>query len=81
MPSVAMPCFGIARRAWPSKSMSAVALVKPRKAVEEGGLAGAVGADEADDLAGGNVEGNAVEGDDATEPDGDAVYLEQARVV
>ena len=42
--------------------------VEPGQAVEDGRLAGAVGADQPHDLAGGHLEGDAVEGDDAAEP-------------
>ena len=44
--------------------------------VDEGRLAGAVGADQAEDLAGSDVEVDAVEGDDATEADGEVAHLE-----
>src|SRR5213594_283190 len=45
--------------------------VEPAQAVEQRRLAGAVGADEPDDLALGHVEGDAVERDDASEADGE----------
>ena len=45
--------------------------------LEDGGLAGPVGAHHADDLALADVEGDAVEGDDLAVVDGDAVELEQ----
>ncbi|MHC2783736.1 hypothetical protein ACVMBZ_002950 [Bradyrhizobium liaoningense] len=54
-------------------------LIQPRKAIEERGLAGAVGADQAEDLALVHVEGHAVERDDAAEHDADVANREQGR--
>src|SRR5205823_1184421 len=45
--------------------------------VEERGLAGAVGSDQADDLAGVDPQGDAVEGGDAAEVDGDVLDFEE----
>jgi hypothetical protein len=59
---------------------AAVALVQPRQAVEERGLAGAVGADQPGDLPGLDAEGDAVEGDDAAETDRHVRHLEQSPV-
>ena len=57
--------------------LSAAGNVEPAHAVEERRLAGAVGADEADDLALADVEGHAVQGHDAAEPDGDVAHDEK----
>ena len=46
-----------------------------------GGLAGAVGAEEADHLARIDVEGDAVDGDDAVEALGDAVEREEGHTL
>ena len=59
------------------RDVAAVALVEPRHAVEERGLARAVGSDQADDLAGRDVEGDAVERDDAAEAHGDILHAQQ----
>ena len=59
--------------------VAAVWRVEPAQAVEESGLTGSIGADEAGDLAGKNVEGDAVEGDDAAEPDGHVTHAEKRR--
>ena len=45
--------------------------VEPADAVEDGGLAGAVGADDAEDLAIGDVEADVVDGGEAAEATGD----------
>ncbi len=47
--------------------IAAVGRVEPAQAIEEGRLAGAVRADQAGDLAGEDIEGHAVEGNDAAE--------------
>src|SRR4029077_8415861 len=52
-------------------------LVEPGEAIEERGLAGAVGPDQAEYLALVHVEGHAVERDDAAEHDADVAYSEQ----
>src|SRR5207245_4136791 len=57
--------------------VSAVALVKTRQAVEESGLAGAVGADQADNAIGRDVKRNVVERDDPAEANPDVVYPQQ----
>ena len=54
-------------------------LIEPREAVEERGLAGAVGADQSEDLALVHVKGHAVERDDAAEHDADVANREQGR--
>jgi len=59
--------------------MSGRRLIQPREAVEERGLAGAVGADQAEDLALEHVEGHAVERDDSAEHDADVANREQGR--
>ena len=65
----------------PSNAMSPVAeRVEPRQAVEERGLAGAVRADQADDLPARDVERDAVERDDAAEAHRDVGHLEQLRL-
>ena len=56
----------------------AVAGVDAHDGVEEGGLAGAVGADDGDDLAGGDVEGGVVEGGDAAVGDVEMVHGEES---
>jgi hypothetical protein len=53
--------------------------VQPADAVEQGGLAGPVGADQAEDLAFLYVEGNRVEGDDAAEANGEITNGEDQR--
>jgi hypothetical protein len=54
--------------------------VEAAQAIEQGGLAGAVGADQARNLClKSHVEGYAVEGDDAAEPDGHVAHAEQRR--
>ena len=45
--------------------------------VEQGGFAGAVGADDGDDAAGRHVDADIVESDEAAEADGDALDVEQ----
>ena len=57
--------------------VAAVALVEARQAVEESGLAGAVGADQSDDAIGRDVKRNIVERDDPPEAHPDLVYLQQ----
>jgi len=54
-------------------------LVEPRQAVEERRLAGAVGADQSEDLALVHVEGHTVERNDAAEHDADVANREQGR--
>src|SRR5687768_1976059 len=56
-----------------------VGFVQAGDHVERGRLPGAVGADQADDLAGGDVEGHAVERDDAAEATGDVLDREERR--
>ena len=51
-------------------------LVETAQAVEEGGLAGAVGTDQTDDLAGLDVEGDVVQGDDPSEAYAELTYLQ-----
>ena len=52
-------------------------LVEPGEAVEERGLAGAVGPDQAEDLAVVHVKGHAVQCDDAAEHDADVANRKQ----
>ena len=59
------------------RDVAAVALVEPRDAVEERGLAGAVGADQPDDAPRRNVEGHPVERDDAAEAHGHVLHAQQ----
>ncbi len=54
-------------------------LVDAADEVEDGALARAVGADDGEDLALRHIEGDAVDGLDAAERDGDVVGLEQGR--
>ena len=55
-------------------------LIEPGEAVEQRGLAGAVRADQAEDLALVHVEGHAVQRDDAAEHDADVANREQGRL-
>ena len=80
-----MPICGMAWRgrsridAALEQDVAAVGRVEAAEAIEERGLAGAVGADQAGDLAGKDVEGDAVERDDAAEADRDVAHAEQRR--
>ena len=68
MPSLAMAWRGCDEdRAALEQDVAAVGHVQTRQAVEERGLARAVGADQAGDLARRNIERHAVERDDAAE--------------
>jgi hypothetical protein len=53
---------------------AALEVVQAGQAVEQGGLAGPVGADQADDLTRVDLEGNAVQGDDTAEAHADIPY-------
>ena len=78
MPSAAMPCGGVSSSERPSKRDPALAeRVEARQAVEQRRLAGAVRADEADDVAARDRERDAVERDDAAEADRHVLDLEQ----
>src|SRR6185369_603699 len=59
------------------QDVAAAALIKARQAVEEGGLAGAVGADQPDDAAGRHVEGDIVERDDAAKANANVLHAQQ----
>src|SRR5262249_49389082 len=59
-------------------NVAAVRRVQPGDDVERGRLPGAVGADQADDLPGADLEGDAVKRDDAAEALGDAVDFEES---
>src|SRR5215471_12378577 len=54
-------------------------LVQPADAIEQTGLARAVGTNESDDLPAGDVEGHPVESGDASKADGEVVDGEQGR--
>jgi len=60
-------------------NIAAVGRVETAQAVEQGRLAGAVGTDQAGDLARKDVEGYAIEGDDTAEPDGHVAHAEKRR--
>src|SRR5664279_353106 len=55
-------------------------LIEPGEAIEQRGLAGAVGPDQAENLALMHVEGHAVQGDDAAEHDADVANRKQGIV-
>ena len=59
------------------QDVAGLVLVQPAQAVEQRGLAGAVGADQAADVAALHIEAHAVEGDDAAEAHGHATHAEQ----
>jgi hypothetical protein len=59
------------------QDVTLVGHVEPGEAVEKGGLAGAVGADQPGDAAGRHVEGDAIEGDDAAEAHRHIAYAQQ----
>src|SRR6185295_8549469 len=59
------------------KDIAAAALIQARQAIEERGLARAVGPDEADDAAGRHVEGDIVERDDAAKANADVLHAQQ----
>ena len=76
-----MPCGGVSSSERPSKRDPALAeRVEARQAVEHRRLAGAVRADEADDVAARDGERDAVERDDAAEADGHVLDFEQRLV-
>jgi len=52
-------------------------LVEPRETIEQGGLAGAIRPDQAENLALMHVEGDAIERDDAAEHDADVADRKQ----
>ena len=81
MPSSAMPCGATASRSSPSKTHApGRRLVDAADDVEHRRLAGAVGSDEPADLTFVDGERQPVEGDDAAEPDGDVLHVEQCHV-
>src|SRR5262245_21699678 len=59
------------------QDVAAAGRVEPAQAIEQGGLAGAVRADQAEHLPREELEGDAVERDDAPEPDAHDANLEQ----
>src|SRR5262249_34100756 len=59
------------------QNVAGARLIEPGEAVEQGGLAGAVRSDQAEDLPLEHVEGDAVERDDAAEMDADVADGEQ----
>ena len=59
------------------QNVAGARLVEPAQAIEEGGLAGAVRPDQAEDLALMHVKGHAVQRDDAAEHDADVANREQ----
>ena len=80
MPSSAMRWAGRSRIERPSNRMSPAARrVEARQAIEQRGLAGAVRADEAEDLPRLEIEGHAVERHDAAEAHGDVANRQKRR--
>ena len=78
IPRRTIPCTGVFSSVSPAKSdVALVRRVQPRDHVERGRLAGAVRADQADDLALRHVERDPVEGDDPAEPASDVPQREQ----
>ena len=78
MPSLAMAWRGCGEdRAALEQDVALVGNVEPGQAVEERGLAGAVGADQPGDLARRHVEGHAVERDDAAEAHRNVAHAQQ----
>ena len=69
------------QRAALEEDVALVRGVEAAEAIEKGGLAGAVGADQADDLPLVDVEGDAVESDDAAETQAHAVDPEKGALV
>ena len=61
------------------QDVAAIGRVETADAVEQRGLAGAVRADQAEDLSRLDREGDAVKGDDAAEAKGDVAHFEQRR--
>ncbi len=59
------------------QDVAAATLVEARQAVEQRGLAGAVGPDQADDASGLDVEGDAIQRDDAAKAHAHAVHAQQ----
>ena len=57
--------------------LAGIALLRARQHFHQGRLAGAVAADEADDLAGEEVDGDVFDGVDAAEGDEDVPHLDQ----
>ncbi|GAA4622320.1 hypothetical protein GCM10023113_02820 [Cellulomonas oligotrophica] len=71
---------GVAGVAAEEPDDAAVGAAQPRQQGEQGGLAGAVGAEQPDDLAGVDAQADVVERDDVPEPPG-GVLDEDGRVV
>ena len=59
------------------ENVAGARLVEPAQAIEQGGLAGAIGPDQAEDLALMHVEGDAVQRDDTAEHDADVANRQQ----
>src|SRR6185436_7298862 len=62
------------------EDVAGAGLIEPAQAVEQRGLAGAVGSDQAEDLALMHLERNAVERNDAAEHDADVANRKQRRL-
>ena len=80
MPISAILCGGRVRMLVPSIMMSPEKAGRAGQAVEQGGLAGAVRPDQAEDRTLVHVEGDAVQGDDAAEHDADVANREQGSI-
>ncbi len=79
-PRPATSCVATAgERAALEHDVARLVLVEPAHAVEQGRLAGAVGADQAADVAAADVEADVVEGHDAAEAHADTSDAEQRR--
>ena len=78
-----MPSLGMTWRGWSQdraaleQDVALVGHVEAGQAIEERGLAGAVGADQPGDAAGRHVEGDAVERDDAAEAHRHVAHAQQ----
>src|SRR5262245_12921960 len=59
------------------QDVAAIRHIESREAIEEGSLAGPIGADDTDDLAGRNIETDTVEGDDAAESHRNVPHTQQ----
>jgi hypothetical protein len=59
------------------QDVAAFRYIESRKTIEERGLAGPIGADDADDLAGRNIETDTVEGNDAAESHRNVPHTQQ----
>src|ERR1700730_1079986 len=78
MPISAIRCGGAPQNALAfHQDIAGAWLVEPRETIEEGGLAGAIRPDQAENLALMHVEGDAIERDDAAEHDADVADCKQ----